>query len=564
LSNLQKLRAITTKQDKIFLLVLLFMSILLSLIETVGISAIMPFISVSSNPSQIDTNTYFKSVYTFFNFESKNNFIFAFGFILIGYYFARGAYGFLYSYVSNTFSFNVFYKFSSRLFEGYVNLPYDKFASRNSSTMIKTITSEASNLSNMIQNILLFMSEMFTVLFLYILILFVNLKMTLILTAILGLKVLFLTKKLSKIIKRQGEKRAAFQNKFHRLIAETFGNFKIIKLIGNESQILDSFAVSGKGLARNHIISNTLNQVPKNILETVGFSILIASVLFIIYKYNDASFVIPVITMYALAMYRMLPAINRMLISYNNILFWSKSLDIIYDDLIFEKESYGVEPVAFDEKIVLENISFGYDANHQVLTDISFVINKGDKIAFIGESGSGKSTLIDIIIGIYCPHSGSIKVDNQLINNSNIGSWRRKVGYIPQNIYLFDSTVAENVAFGKVFDEQRIISALKQANIYDFLAKKDGIYTKVGDGGIKLSGGQKQRIGIARALYGDPEILVLDEATSALDNETESKIMEEIYEAGKSKTMLVIAHRLSTIEKCDKILKVQDGKIESV
>ena len=196
-----------------------------------------------------------------------------------------------------------------------------------------------------------------------------------------------------------------------------------------------------------------------------------------------------------------------------------------------------------------------------VLNQINLKIKKGQKIAFIGESGSGKSTLVDLITGLYLPDTGSVKIDGQLLTKEVIKSWRKKIGYIPQSIYLFDGTVAENVVFHRPYDEEKLIQVLKKANIYDFLQKKEGLNTNVGDGGIQLSGGQKQRIAIARALYDDPEILVLDEATSALDDATEKKIMEEIYQASAGKTLLVIAHRLSTLKKCEIIYRLDNGVI---
>jgi len=265
--------------------------------------------------------------------------------------------------------------------------------------------------------------------------------------------------------------------------------------------------------------------------------------------------------MYALALYRILPALNRILSSYNTTLFLSKSLDIMYDELSYTPPKEGKEAVEFKEKIELKNISFEYIKGKKVLENINLNINKGDKIAFIGESGSGKSTLVDLIIGLYKPISGNIIIDDIELNSENIRAYRSKVGYIPQSIYLFDGTVGENVAFGYEYDKEKIIEVLKKANIYDFLSTKEGIDTLVGDGGIQLSGGQKQRIGIARALYSNPEILVLDEATSSLDNETESKIMDEIYEVSGDKTLLIIAHRLSTVERCERKIKLNGGKI---
>ena len=231
---------------------------------------------------------------------------------------------------------------------------------------------------------------------------------------------------------------------------------------------------------------------------------------------------------------------------------YSKSLEIVYDELKDVPQDEGDEKVIFHKEIILQNICFSYIQGKPIIQNLNLSIKKGEKVAFVGPSGAGKSTLVDIITGFYQPNSGEIFIDGIQLTQENIKSWRRKIGYIPQQIYLFDGDVAENIAFGSEYDEERIIQACKIAKIYDFLEEHEGIHTKVGDGGIKLSGGQRQRIGIARAIYDNPEILVLDEATSALDNETEAKIMEEIYELSKDKTLLVIAHRLSTVERCDR------------
>lgn len=559
--NIKKLKTILSKKDKIYLFVLLLMSILLSFIETIGISAIMPFITVATNPIQITQNEYFKVIYDFFAFESDINFVIFFGIVLILFYIFRAIYTMFYTYLLNKFSFGRYHIFAFRLFENYVNLPYKKFVKRNSSQFTKAIVTEASNLSNYVQNLLMMLSEVFTIILLYSLLLIVNWKMTLVLTFILGIKVLFLTKLLSKRIKIQGDKRSEIQLKFYKILSETFGNFKIIKLIQNEKKILDEFSNASSGYARANIINATLQQLPKNVLETIGLGSLIAIVVFILIKYEDASIVLPIISMYALALYRMLPAINRILGSYNTMLFISKSLDIVYEELQYNPPIEGDEKINFKNEIRLNNISFEYIKSKPALNDVSITIKKGEKIAFIGESGSGKSTLVDLIIGLYRPIKGDIYIDGILLKDENIKSWRSKIGYIPQSIYLFDGTVKENVAFGYDLDENKVIECLKKANIYEFLLQKDGINTFVGEGGIQLSGGQKQRIGIARALYSNPEILVLDEATSALDHETETKIMQEIYEASSNKTLIIIAHRLSTVEQCERKITMSNGKI---
>ncbi len=561
MSSFSKLRAIMTREDKVSLLVLLFMSIVLSIIETVGISAIMPFITLASNPAKVLENEYSIIIYNFFEFNTTTEFIIFFGVVLILFYIFRAVYSMVFNYMLNKFSSGRFHIFSVRLFKNYTNLPYKEFVKKNSAELTKRIVNETSYLSSYINRVLMMVSEFFTLLFLYVLLFYVNWEMTLVLSAFMGVMVFFLIFILKNRIKSQGEKRAVRQSEFYKVLNETFGNFKLIKLIQNEEKIYKEFSDASYGFARANIINNTLNQLPRLSLETVAFGLLISIVVFVLYRYEDPSFVLPIISMYALALYRMLPAVNRILTNYNQTMFYAKSLDIMYEEFSYTPLIEGKDNIEFNDKIELKKISYEYVKSKLVLQDISLTINKGDKIAFVGQSGSGKSTLVDLIIGLYKPISGEIYIDDIKITSQNIKSFRSKVGYIPQSIYLFDGTVGENVAFGYEYDESKIIEVLKKANIHEFLDTKEGIYTNVGDGGIQLSGGQKQRIGIARALYSNPEILVLDEATSALDNETEAKIMDEIYEISEDKTLFIIAHRLSTVEQCARKIKMENGKI---
>jgi ATP-binding cassette subfamily B protein/ATP-binding cassette subfamily C protein len=376
--------------------------------------------------------------------------------------------------------------------------------------------------------------------------------MTLGLTLAMGISVFFVIKIINKVANIQGEKRSRSQENFLKLITASFGNFKILKLRGNEKEITESFSKESDNFSKSYTASCTASCAPRYIIESIGFSVLLAAILYLLLRYENPDLIIPVISMYALALYRMLPGISRMLASYNQIVFLKKSLDIIHKDLNVYAEEYGDEKIDFKNSIVLKNVSFSYNDKTTVINDVSLEIKKGEKVAFTGESGRGKSTLVDLIMGIHAPSNGEILIDGAPITSQNIRSWRAKIGYIPQDIYLFDGTVGENIMFGSDIDEEKAVNALKSANIWDFLSKKDGLNTAVGEHGVCLSGGQKQRIGIARALYNNPEILVLDEATSALDNETESKIMSEIYSISKDKTLIIIAHRLSTVEKCDR------------
>jgi len=557
-----KLNSLLVKRDKQFLLGLLMFSVFVSIIETVGIGVIMPFISVASDFDKIESNKYIYQIYQFLNID-KLHFVVYFGVLLILFYVFRAVINLFYFYLLNRFSQGRYHLLAYRLFENYIGMEYKKFINKNSAYMTKTIITEANNLVNLISNVLFMISEIFVLVLIYLMLLYVNWKMTILLTGFLVINIILLKIFVSTKIKKAGSDREKFQTSFYEIINSSFGNFKIIKLKCKDDLILNRFAKASYGFANSNIKHQTLSQFPRLFLEMIGFSLVAIIVIYLIIKYRtDIKGALPILMVFVLGLYRLLPSVNRIFSAYNQILFYLESLNIIHNELIYESENFGEKDIKFNNKIVLKNIDFSYKRNKPILKNINLEIKKGEKIGIVGESGSGKSTLADIIIGLYKPENGHVFVDETELNENNIKSWRQKIGYIPQSIYLTDGNVAENVAFLENIDEKRVKEALKKAEILDFLeTHHEGIWTKVGENGVKLSGGQKQRIAIARALYHNPEILVLDEATSALDNETEKNIMENIYKIGKDKTMIIIAHRISTLDKCDKIVRLENGRI---
>lgn len=557
ISDFTKIRHLTTRRDKVILLfVLLPATFLLSLIETFAISVIMPFITLASNPELIFENQYARFFYESLGFENAVHFMVFFSGFLIVFYVFRAIYNVAYSYALNRFAFRKYHFFAYRLFCKVVELSYIDFTNRDMDAIRRNITTESLKVSIYIQQMLNVCAEMLTIALMYALLLFVSWKMTLILTLFLLANIILIIKTISKNIQKQGAINAAMGKAVLSIISKALGNFKIIKLKGIQQGILNDFDEASKKRVDSEIKYQVLAPLPRFILESLGLCILIAAVAYILIHNNSAASVIAIISMYALALYRILPAINRILYSYNSMKYNKKGLEIVYENLLYHTEYEDNQPINFKHKIELKNISFAYNEGKNVISDFSLTINKGDKVAFVGKSGAGKSTLIDLIIGIYKPQRGEIRIDDILLDNQNLRAWRKKIGYIPQNIFLFDGSVAENIALGEKIDESKIIECCKKANIWEFLSENDGINTRVGDNGIKLSGGQKQRIAIARALYDNPEILVLDEATSALDSQTEENIMNEIYGIAQDKTLLIIAHRLSTTEKCERVIEV--------
>ncbi|EAI8474429.1 ABC transporter ATP-binding protein, partial [Campylobacter coli] len=360
-----------------------------------------------------------------------------------------------------------------------------------------------------------------------------------------------------------GLKREEAMKNFFEILNINLNNFKLIKLKTKEDGVLNLFKTQSEIFAKANITNESVSAMPRIYLEGVGFCVLVFIVVFLVFKnQSDISGILATISIFVLALYRLMPSANRIITSYHDLLYYRSSLDIIYQILKQKEESLGEEKIDFDKELRLENLSFGYKDKKNLFTCLNLSIKKGEKIAFIGESGCGKSTLVDIIIGLLSPREGRVLVDKNELNMKNVKNYRQKIGYIPQNIYLFNDSIAKNISFGDEVDEEKLQRVIKQANLEHFVKNlPQGVQTKVGDGGSNLSGGQKQRIAIARALYLDPEILVLDEATSALDTESEARIMDEIYKISKDKTMIIIAHRLSTITRCDSIYRLEHGKL---
>ena len=560
---IKKITGLITKKQKKKILGLVFLSIIISAIETVGISAILPFISVANDFSLVTNNEYYNFAYNLFKFTNAKDFVLAFGFVLVGFYLVRGAINLGYIYLIHKFSQGIFLSLSTHLFSNYVHIKYQDMTSRNSSDLSKKLISETTYASSFFYSLLLMISELFVSSFLYCALLIVNYKVTLILTGFLGVMVLFLVKVVSTLIKKEGSKRNHFQEIYYRTISETLGNLKFIKLLSSEKTAVDALHNSGQGYINALILNSTYNSVPRLSLESIGFSLLIGALIYALMQGGNITDIIPTVTLFALAMYRLLPSVNRILSSYNNMIYYTKTLDLLYEDYNIDTHKLGSEPLKFDNEININNLTFGY-TDEPVLENISLNIKKGQKIALIGESGAGKSTLADIIIGMYTSYSGKINIDETVLAEKNLLSWRSRIGYIPQSIYLVDGSAENNVVFGRKHDKELVHKALEKAEIMDFLETQNGFDTMVGENGMQLSGGQKQRIGIARAIYGNPDVYILDEATSALDKDTEAKIMDQIFEVSEGKTLIIIAHRLSTIQRCDKIFRIENKALKEV
>ena len=355
-----------------------------------------------------------------------------------------------------------------------------------------------------------------------------------------------------------------------KVVSEAFNANKEIKLTGLEEVFSKRFSDAAKIFAQSSTKAEIIRQLPRYFLEAVVFGGVLLIVLYLISKTGNFNNALPLVSLYVFAGYRLIPALQQAYASFTQMRFVGPSIDKVYDDIksfetIFLDKKENV--ILFEKNIRLKNVNYQYpNSLKPALQDIELTIPAQTKVGIIGSTGSGKTTLVDIILGLLAPQKGILEIDGVEINKENIKSWQKLIGYVPQNIFLSDDTVTNNIAFGldpNLINLQAIEEASKIANLYNFVSDElpQKFDTVIGERGVKLSGGQRQRIGIARAMYNKPKILVLDEATSALDSETENTVMQAVNNLDKDITIILIAHRLNTVKNCDIIFQIEKGKL---
>ena len=311
--------------------------------------------------------------------------------------------------------------------------------------------------------------------------------------------------------------------------------------------------------------------MPAYIIEGACVAVIFTIICVRVLNVGIADTLLPILASFVVAAFRILPAVGKLTSEYSAMNYYYAGVDAVYNNfqeisnINAEKElisrEANAEEIVLKKKISIEDIVFSYGGEN-IISHLNMEIKKGEAVAFIGPSGSGKTTLSDIVLGLLKPQQGQIFADDKNIALYP-NAWSNIIGYVSQTMYLADETIRFNVAFGveeQNIDDERVWECLKKAHIEEYVRElKEGIYTVVGDRGVKFSGGQRQRIAIARALYHNPQVLVLDEATSALDNNTENEVMESIEELQGEITLIIVAHRLSTIKKCDRIFEIING-----
>jgi ABC-type multidrug transport system fused ATPase/permease subunit len=370
------------------------------------------------------------------------------------------------------------------------------------------------------------------------------------------------------LIERWGEARQIHEGLRIQHLQQGLGSTKDVMLLGRESEFIDQYQIHNAGSAKVSQLWFTIQAMPRLWLELLAVFGLVILVLAMIEQNKPLDVLVPMLGLFAAAAFRIMPSVNRVLGAFQGVRYALPAIDKLYDEFkLMEgiKVDKGHADFRFQEVITLNKIRFSYPMTEtSVLVDISLKIPRGATVGFVGTTGAGKSTLIDIILGLLTPDSGFIQADGIDIQ-SNLRGWQDQIGYVPQSIYLTDDSLRRNVAFGiseEHINEAAVWKAIRAAHLESFINELPrGLDTFVGERGVRLSGGQRQRIGIARALYHDPQVLVLDEATSSLDNITERGVMDAVHDLHGKKTIIIVAHRLSTVEHCDRLYRLEQGKV---
>ena len=571
---MQLFSLLTDKQLKQFY-TLQVLVVIMAFTEILGIASIAPFMALVGDISLLETNGIFARLYQVSGLNNPMDFLFYTGVIVLVMLTFSTAISMFTTWRLSNFGARIGTEIADRLYTYYMQQSWQFHASGSSAQLTKQVSTEAARISSEIIKPLMHMNSKL------VLALFISISIVIYdpIIAILGLFIFSLAYFLMYKLVRQklesnGQQLSEVSTRRFRLMNEGFGGIKDVLLLNRSNDFITRFHDSGKVLARARGTNIAISEVPRYFIELIAFGAMISLVLVLIKIHSgNLGEVLPILAVYALAAFKLLPALQQIYYSLSVIKGNLAAFEAVKDDLqrSFENqkivsEASIVTPINLYKSIALNDIAFSYPGKDITAVDgVNMSIPVNSVIGLVGSSGSGKSTLIDLLLGLLTPQQGTIYVDDVPINAENKRAWQDLLGFVPQSIFLSEGSIAENIAFGipaKEISIKQVNKALNLANLTELVEElAEGINTRVGERGVQLSGGQRQRIGIARALYHEAEVLVFDEATSALDGITERIVMDAIHEFSGKKTIIMIAHRLKTVEKCDLIYFMERGKI---
>lgn len=568
---IQKLKFLLNNKQKKQLVVLSILLIIGMLFEMASLGVLIPALGIMLNTNGVNNYPVIQPLLNSLGNPSQKELVLYGMIFLLILYLLKALFLVFLSWRQSKFSAEFSAELSSRLFLGYLRQPYSFHLKRNSAELLRNIRGEVAELTELTKSVIILTIEFTVIVGIGFLLILQNPLGTLLVTLLLGLSSLGVYRLTKKRLLNWGQRRQAHEGEMNQHLMQGIGGVKEVKLYGKEQNFLKEFDKHNNGRARVITWQYTMMYFPRLYLEFMAVVALAGAVIMMIIQGKPLEGFVPTLGIFVAGAFRMIPSVNRIMGSVQFIRYSGPVVDVLYEECklisnigqsLSQKD---LSVMNFNKNIELELINFSYpSSNHKSLSNISLNIYKGESIGFIGSTGSGKSTLIDVILGLLPIDSGRLTVDGKSIYD-NLTRWQNQIGYVPQTIYLTDDTIRRNIAFGvpnELINNDAVEKAIFAAQMNDFVKTlPEGLDTFVGEDGVRLSGGQRQRIGLARALYNNPALLVLDRATSALDSNTENDVMEAVLKLKNSKTIIIVAHRLSTLNNCDRIYKLENGKI---
>lgn len=581
MKNISTALSLLSRNEQKSALRLLPLVFLRGLSDVLGVALIFPFLKIMGSPQLISTNPYLSRAYEIGGFTSADSFVIAVGIGFVTVLILTSCLKILTTYAVSRWVEERKHSLATRLMTVYLRQPYEFMLSRHSSDLLTTMLSETVRVVNDVYRSLSEIAlSLVTVVLMVIMLFIIDPVITLVAIGLFFAlyAILFLT--VRRMATRLGAVLLAENRTRFRIATEALSGGKQVRLLNRERSLIERYRPPSLRLAQANVKSNVLQQIPRFVIELVAICGVVLLTLIMMVRSGGVgsegmAAVLPVIGVFALALFRMMPAFQK---GYGAVVAFRLSgaaAEAIHADLsrmasLPALPKGPIEPMRFRDSIALRWVSYTYpNTTTPSLRDIDLTIPSGSSVGIVGQTGAGKTTLMDLILGLIEPTSGEFLIDGRKLDHDQLRSWRANVGYVPQDIFLSDATIAENIAFGMPRDEidhDQVREAARMAQIEEFILKElpEGFETLVGERGVRLSGGQRQRISIARALYTKPEVIAFDEATSALDNDTESLVMGEIAKLAGQRTLIMVAHRLTTVRDCDMIVTLEWGRIKSI
>ncbi|UXZ55421.1 ABC transporter ATP-binding protein/permease [Halomonas sp. 7T] len=581
LKQLREFYSLLTQQQRRQLLRLQVLIIGMALAQIVSVIAIGPFMAVVGDMSKLQGDGWLAWAYDFSGMQSPKAFLSLLGGMVLGVLLLAALVSIYTTWRLALYSAQVGAELSSRLYRYYLHQPWLFHSGQNTSGLTTKVSAEVQRVTIKIINPAMELNAKLIMVSLMTLAIFLYNPVVAISGMLIFIGSYFL---LYQTVRRylviNGKRVSESQAKRFKLMSEGFGGIKDLLLLHRQAGFTSRFEKASNRIARGEGVTQGLSEAPRFAIELVAFGSVIVLVIYLLNLYEgNLGAILPALSIYALAGFKMLPGFQKIYTSITKIRGNLAAYDAIRDDLMASRDEVKnadteskahtdspIIPWVPQQEIKLQDVVFDYPGSRALALDgLTLTIPVNKMVGLVGSSGSGKSTAIDLLLGLIEPQKGRVLIDGVPLTPENMRYWQAGVGFVPQQIFLSDASILENVAFAIERDDidvDRVKEALRMAQLDDLIERfPEGLETRIGERGVQISGGQRQRLGIARALYQQARVLVFDEATSALDGITERRVMEDIQRFSGQMTVIMIAHRLATVKGCDIIYMLEDGQV---